>query len=292
MGKNSRKSFYGQIPIGIIAWQIIFTGLCVSSPLLLIDAAWAQKPKEVETVFQGNQDEVSFWIKQLKDTNLQNRKRAMETLVNIGSPAIPSLTQELTEPDEKFRRRVAQIILQITVQFNQQARTQATDAVNQLGKILGKDPDEEVRILVADILGNMGVAGKDAIPALIESLKNDPSSQVSSSAANALGNMGIVAKDAVPALSEVLANSKENEEVAISAANALGHMGKVGTDALPTLIDSLKNDSSMEVRSSVAIAVSKMGAEAQEAVPEILNLLKDPESEDGCASQRCCTSPD
>ena len=66
-----------------------------------------------------------------------------------------------------------------------------------------RSPDKDVRRSVAEALGKIGPAAKEAVPALIEALK-DPDIDVRRSVAEALGEIGPEAKGVVPALIEAL----------------------------------------------------------------------------------------
>lgn len=68
-----------------------------------------------------------------------------------------------------------------------------------------EDEDGFRRSVVADALGKIGPAAKDAVPALIDCLKDeDPTWRVPVSAASALGEIGANAKSAIPILIETM----------------------------------------------------------------------------------------
>jgi HEAT repeat protein len=104
-----------------------------------------------------------------------------------------------------------------------------------------KDKHDRNRAGVAEALGSMGPAAKDAVPALIAALTaalHDENWKFRVSVVQALGEIGPAAKDAsVPAL--IVALTDEDKTVRAYAFEALGRIGPEAKDAVPALAEAL-----------------------------------------------------
>lgn len=157
-----------------------------------------------------------------------------------------------------------------------------------------KSDDDNVRLLAAKVLSNLGPKAKDAVPALIAGLKSKKDSitegtgptmddfgeNVSGLArksrtlrgtfAAALGRIGPAAHDAVPVLCEAL--SDKHWIIRQQAATALGLVG-AAEEAVPALRKALP-DEQYGVRIAVLATFGRMGKSAKAAVPDVVSQLR------------------
>ncbi len=181
------------------------------------------------------------------------RKRAVDILTRLGSPAVPPLIRALQDEDGWVRREAAQALGEI-----KDAR-----AVPPLIRAL-QDEDEGVREAAAEALGKIGDA--QAVPTLIQALQ-DKNEEVRKAAAEALGKIGDA--QAVPTLIRTLKLKNKSWGVRKAAAEALG---KIGAPAVPFLIRALQ-DEDEDVRRAAAQALGAIGD--ARAVPSLTQTLQD-----------------
>jgi len=168
--------------------------------------------------------------------------------------------------------QVEQILQKFLDDPDSQVQVTAAEVLGESGeaKVIKKlidllqDSYEEVRRRAARVLGEL--QAKEAAPDLIKLLK-DLDGDVRFSAAYALGQLG--ATRAIPSLVELLKDP--DTDVRKCAAYALGQLG--ATQAIPSLVELLKNPAA-DVRFSAAYALGQLGA--TQAIPSLVELLKDP----------------
>ncbi|MEA5573332.1 HEAT repeat domain-containing protein, partial [Calothrix sp. UHCC 0171] len=177
-------------------------------------------------------------VEKLIDTNARVRLEAHDALVSIGSSAIPTLVENLKNPDCQIRWRAAWVLGDMGAE--------AATAVGALTESL-QDGDMQVRMYAVLALGEIGIPAKSAVPALMAALQ-DKEQYVRIYAASALRRIGSEAKVAVPSLINALKDS--NPRVRKNAALALGAMGTEASSAIQVLIP-LLNDSEYYVRYAV-----------------------------------------
>ncbi|BAY14049.1 HEAT repeat-containing PBS lyase (plasmid) [Calothrix sp. NIES-2098] len=191
--------------------------------------SWAQIPSETK---------ITPIVEKLIDTNARVRLEAHDALVNIGSGAVPTLVENLKNPDCNIRWRAAWVLGDMG--------TEAATAVGALTEAL-QDEDVQVRMYAVLALGEIGRPAKSAVPALMAALQ-DKEQYVRIYAASALRRIGTEAKVAVPSLINALKDS--NPRVRKNAALALGAMGTEANSAVKVLIP-LLDDSEYYVRYAV-----------------------------------------
>jgi HEAT repeats len=181
-------------------------------------------------------------VERLANRDVRLQRETIDSLVKIGSPALPALIVALQSDNRILRLNVTSVLSDLGAD--------AVAAVPALTTAL-QDPDEQVRLYATLALGNIGVGAKAAEPDLIRSLQ-DRSSYVRIYASYALRQIGVDVKVAIPALVKAL--SDIDPQVQANASNALGAMGVDGVVAIPDLINL-----------------------AEIAVPELTKLLNVPE---------------
>jgi HEAT repeat protein len=188
----------------------------------------------------------SYWIRALRDGDVEARRRAAFALADIPSgpeDAIPPLTGR-----------------------------EAEEAVPVLVKALS-DEDAVVRHYAIDALLSMGQAAARATPDLIRALR-DVDENVRGASARALGLMGGPAEPVVPALTEAMRDQAPS--VRVAAATALWHVDHQVSQTVPVLIKALKdNDGRGDVQRSAAWTLGLMGPRAKDAVPALTELLRE-----------------
>lgn len=195
--------------------------LCLMLFLLHTGNSWAQVVGD---------SKIAPIVEKLVDINARVRLEAHDALVSIGSSAVPTLIENLKNPDCNIRWRAAWVLGDMGVE--------ATSAVGAITEAL-QDEDAQVRMYAVLALGEIGAPAKSAVPALMAALQ-DREQYVRIYAASALKRIGSEAKVAVPSLVNALKD--KNPRVRKNAALALGAMGTEASSTVPELIPLLKDD--------------------------------------------------
>jgi RNA polymerase sigma factor (sigma-70 family) len=117
----------------------------------------------------------------LDDPNANCRVQALDALRSLQPRAdviVPGLKKLLKEKDAPVRQRAIALLGGLG--------KGARDAVPDLAVALQHDPNQGLRLEIADALGSIGPAAKEAIPALTEVVNSYPQSELSARAAKAL----------------------------------------------------------------------------------------------------------
>ncbi|NJR15582.1 MAG: HEAT repeat domain-containing protein [Calothrix sp. CSU_2_0] len=203
--------------------------LCLMLFLLFTGNSWAQIPADPK---------ITPIVEKLIDNNARVRLEAHDALVSIGSGAVPTLIENLKNPDCNIRWRAAWVLGDMGAE--------AATAVDVLTEVL-QDEDAQVRMYAVLALGEIGIPAKSAVPALMAALQ-DKEEYVRIYAASALRRIGTEAKVAVPSLINALKD--KNPRVRKNAALALGVMATEASSAVQDLIP-LLDDSEYYVRFAV-----------------------------------------
>jgi formylglycine-generating enzyme required for sulfatase activity len=204
---------------------------------------------------------VPFLIKELGVRN-EHKAYALETLVKIGKPAVPSLINKLGDSNDEIKKDAARTLGKIG--------PEAVAAVPELIKTFS-ECGPNIRQAAAEALGNIGPAAQAAVPNLIKAL-GDLNSSIRLTASKALDKIGPEAKNAVPDLIKILGDQRAS--VRQAATEILGKIGPNAKNAVPVLIKSL-NDHDFKVRHSATQALGKIGSNAKNAVPVLIKSLND-----------------
>ncbi len=219
--------------------------LCFCSSLLVMSSSWAQNP---------NSSQINLYIKQLESTNQQQRVSAMESLVNLGKPAVPALIQALKDKNPSVRSSAAIALGKMGVL--------ATPAVPSLSNAL-QDENLEVRRNAAIAMGKLG--RKALVPYLIARLQSQDAS-VRYSATHALSRFGADAEPAIPQLIKAIGDS--NKSVRFGAVNAVGNLGTIAKPTIPSLVKALQeNDDS--IPPSAAYSLGRIASSLHENVNQV-----------------------
>src|SRR5262249_55053768 len=146
-------------------------------------------------------------------------------------------------------------------------------AVAPLRKLLD-DTDPEVRVEAVQALARIGDAA--SVGEIVKMMKTDPNEGVRFVVIEALGDFGAEGAPAVGALIDVLSN--RDWEVVTSAKRSLGYIGKPAVGPLGKALE----DSSrpVEVRQHILAALADIARlkgpeEAREAVPVLIRVLQE-----------------
>ena len=150
--------------------------------------------------WRGSQDLLPVLAGLLNDPSSRVRQSVVRVLACYGRQAVPHLMRALKDPDARVRQDAAHQIHELG--------PVASEAVEELIKVLTSDSDRDVRFGAAAAIGGLGPRAKVAVPALIEALKLEDRF-VLDAVIRALGQIGPEAKAAVPALEELLQNQEK-----------------------------------------------------------------------------------
>ncbi|NJR18428.1 MAG: NACHT domain-containing protein [Calothrix sp. CSU_2_0] len=314
--------------ISNITNRLVLGLLCISSPLFFASSTWGQtattvksKPENQSVAAKNLEIEVKNIDALIKQGNIRELERilenqqaskesrilAIQALGKIGKEAeiaLDTLKKLLTSLDKDIRTNSIEAISSID----------ATNAIDNLIKVLREDKEPEAHQLAAKALATVKDKAKKAIPdlltiakdkritnvdariAAIQALtvmelgKNKEASQILIEALDdkaflvrrhaiaALLMMGSYGKPAYPKIIDLLAD--KNRSVRRVAADALGnfaeHIGSEAKTSVPKLVEVLKKDENFNVRASAAAALGKIDSDEKEkeVIPALLEALK------------------
>lgn len=243
-------------------WQIV--ALLVLTGLAMAGLGLWYFRSDSELTFEGRPPRA--WVVDLKSNEIPKRNRSQTALTNLGlAMGLWNFQVETTNDENKRQKAITEL---------NRYRPVVKEIMPDLIAML-REPDPELRVVVAHVVGFFGVEAEAAVPALIAGLKDDHQESLHAMI-RALGSIGPVANAAVPALIGII-KDKESKSTKQVVAVALGKMGPAAKEAVPALILQLK-DQSRQLCAYTAEALGKMGPAAKEAVPALILLLKDQET--------------
>jgi len=164
-------------------------------------------------------------VEGLSGDNGMARKRARETLVLIGEPAVPTVRALLASPEKRARWEAAKTL----------AAMVDPPSVDALARLLS-DPLSDVRWLAGDGLINLGP--RSVGPVLQSLLDGSPSSGLLGSAHRVLGRLAadnqVLAEIVGPVVEVLATDSPDFGVVATKAGRALSDLDRI-TGRLPAL---------------------------------------------------------
>ncbi len=205
--------------------------------------------------------------------------------------AIPALLEGLRSKEVNIRRNAAFALGEIG--------PEAEPAINDLAKVLIKDPDREVRRNAAFALGEIGFQstpvlvkalsdrdsrvrrnvaaalvriGEPAVPFLTAILQ-DTSPLIRKNAAGILGRIGPKAKDAIPALERAL--DDEDKAFCWTVKQALRNIKQVTVEDLIACL----NDKDIIIRSKAVKTLGEKGVKTRNVISALVFCLNDEKAE-------------
>lgn len=229
-------------------------GLCVFAVLTLLSVAAQGEGQSVDKYFGKSIDE---WIEALSSEQKEVRSQAARTLVEIGSPAYPALSEVLSHYYKQVDGQwIDSPVWQNTVESLVTIGPSAVPVSLALIRL-----EQGV-----DLRHNAGVSallrmGKVAGPALEEALQHQDI-EVRGSAVVALRLLGMSGQVSPSTLSALITVSKEDRELdvrleAIDAFGAFGFMNAAPEVVITTLIE-LLDDAAQEIRVFAAASLVDM----------------------------------
>ena len=132
------------------------------------------------------------------------------------------------------------------------------------------DPDDEVRLLAVEILGEMGDDAEEALPVMIDTLR-DPDRICRIACVDPVASFGHKAIAAIPILETWLDCGDEFSEV--TAAGAILRITPIQVDdVLPVLVDALDSDD-YGIRCNSVWHLGQLGSVAKDSVPALRRML-------------------
>jgi HEAT repeat protein len=184
---------------------------------------------------------------------------------------VDELVKQLKDNDVDVRRKAAKDLAD--------AGAEAKPAMPALTSALVKDTDLFVRRFAAQALGSMGKDAKSAIPTLEKVIKNPKEKmEVQEAAVTAVGKIGA---GGVPLLGAIVSNPDYDISVRRMAADGLGGMGADAKDAVPALIDAVKGvapkgkkmDKDNDIRLEAAAALGEIATPKDKDALEALKTM-------------------
>jgi HEAT repeat protein len=247
-----------------------------------------------EPSFQGRS--ATAWRRELRQPDEVGPAAAQKTLADAKGDAVPVCAWLLSSghaPETSVRLRAADALRQM----GKAASPAAAELVAALG-----DPEQQIRGVVAQAIGELApdvpgavpalvklfpdrdairavarfkAAGAEAVPHLVPLLKSE-NADTRRQAVRALGKIGEPAK---PHLAGIIALTESDPEPGVQeqAAEALGDIGpSVAAEAIPVLVRALKHPNE-KVRGDAVRALGQMGPAARGVLPEVKVILNDPD---------------
>lgn len=215
-------------------------------------------------------------IRELKDKDIRTRYRAAGGLRSLGlkaEPAIPALIESMEREALSDNDAV----------FHEAKRTLTSlglPAVHAMMKDCRAHPNQMVRVILIQALGDMGLEAQPAIPVLQAALADE---EVGLYAAYALWQIDPQCKLILPAFATEVplpiptligGLRHKNDEVSQRAASLIEAIGPDAREAVPALVEALDRE---RVGPAVLRALNRMprSNEAMAAVPSLARALRD-----------------
>lgn len=252
----------------------------VSLGVMCVLLAWAPATAQNPTPSFGGKP-VSYWVKRLRQKNVEQVNEALKALASIGAPAVPELTAMLRDREYPMRLRAVAVFTQMGPAAAG-AVPALIEALNDPASGVVEYKDGSMSFQVADppaqalhlaIVLSLGVIGEPAIPALLDGLKHG-SQLVRVGVAQALELQGKLPSEA--ALPLLAALKDPHPEVRASARRLLA---KQGDAIVPSLVDALERGDDPRSRQGAAAVLGAIGSAGRAGIPALTRALADPDRE-------------
>ncbi|OVE77939.1 hypothetical protein BVX98_01690 [bacterium F11] len=233
-----------------------------------------------ETLIKIGTAAVPSLIKALKKEELEVQRRISLVLAEIHPPpveAIPVLEKVITVANRRLKfvdnEKIREDMLQVLGKIDQKSKAEMT-SVLKLEEAKRSEEDMILAILGGKSKSKKAGLGTDAIPTFVRALDHQ-NRKVRKGAAKALGKMGALASEAVPALSHAIFD--KDTDVQREAVKALGLIGPSASESIPYLIHALFfYDTTIRLEAIHAIEV--IGPREDKVIPYLLRVTKDEDS--------------
>jgi HEAT repeat protein len=166
-----------------------------------------------EASYQGRT--FAEWREDLRSAQAMTREHAVAALARFGEPAVPVLTEAISDPDFNVR----------TLAMFSLGRmgAQAKGALPKIVETLA-DRDQTIRLYAAGALRLMGPVAAETAPEVVRVAVTDTSSEVRQMAVGALQSMGAGVKEVSDRLLRQYATTDPDEAVRSRAAELLNQI--------------------------------------------------------------------
>ena len=210
-------------------------------------------------------------MKLAKDENNTIRQAVMQVIWQQGAKAIPIAIQGLKDTDANVRQQ-AVFALQNIRGGNMKEHLEVIAP-------LMKDPNDQIRMSIAGMLGN--VQDESVVPLLVEAIK-DKNQSVVYNALYSIQRLGARASKATPALAELLESKDANaRNIAMSA---LMNIGGDGPELVTKVYKSTKNS---QAKGEMLRTMVFNGGRREKALPLIEEAMQDKDQPLRMAAVQC-----
>lgn len=205
-----------------LVWLLLTAVLFLAAMIGAVIVARRVKPWWDARREKAQRATVEYWWPPLENGPEHARQEAARAIVDLGSAAVVKTLDHFSSVgDQLFLNRGAIVALAAV----------GPDAVAGLSEGL-VSPKTNVRAAAAEVLRQMGRAGRSARDALVRALDDD-NVWVRGSAIDALGSLGPDGAPAANRLAELAESRSSGKQ--LDAIDALAHIGPAARDALPAL---------------------------------------------------------
>jgi HEAT repeat protein len=202
-------------------------------------------------------------IKALDDNDSDLRESAADTLVEIGSKAVPQLVQTIRAGSGRAHAHAASALRRI--------RPRPAEAIPHILDRLERGAADVGDHLAAAVVG-IGSADPRAFPAYVKILEQASLSSLREKAAKGLGSFGAKALDPLAKGVDV---HRTDPRVLAAIAQSLGKLGKTSAPLIPKLVELLGTDDT-QLRKEIIESLTMIGIRPDD-VPTVAALLTDKE---------------
>jgi HAD superfamily hydrolase (TIGR01484 family) len=217
---------------------------------------------------KDNTTAIRMHIEGLKSANPNIRRYSIQSLIEIGAPAIPHLLDILQNDgyvnEYIDREYAAEDIIEVLASIG-------PDALPTLLEISGYQ-DSHIRYNAAKVFGNVKYSQEAIINALIN-LLHDKDSGVQAQAVGSLGEIGPPAKQSIPYIINILKKNK-NTKVRAYALSAIGKIGHINQEGISVIADMLKEEDA-EIRMRATEALGNIGFIDEGIIAYLAGMLDD-----------------
>jgi len=235
-------------PVAPLVWALIVMAIFLAALIGAIALARWMRPRLAERRIAAQQAKVDFWLPRLDNGSDEARREAAQAIVALGPQAICRTLIHISKDPGDGQR-----FLFVPGAVRALANVGA-EAVPGLCESL-RSPEPKVRAVAAEILLQMGTAGRGARDILFATL-DDPNRWVCYSTIDTLGYLGTEGAPAVKRLAEFLASPDLLARQ--HAVETLGRMGPAARDAVEALEKAAAEDSDPAIRASASLALKQV----------------------------------
>jgi len=150
------------------------------------------------------------------------------------------------------------------------------EAITALVQMLESTKDDEMRLLVATSLGEIGRDNETAAMALVQLLRSSKNESIRRQAVSSLRKIGTGNPEAIAALVQLL-ESTDDESTRRRTVVSLGEIGLSSSEAINALVQMLESTKNEYTRQQVIYSLGKVGLSSPEPIKALLQILESSE---------------